>query len=178
LCFHRSPYLHHPFNFANRQVFKHGLALSQRLNDKWSHEFALGYERILVLGGNYERAHYANYGLTGQVWEGGQFSSSLFMEYIDSPNITGLNFESTNVGIDLHLDQRITSKLHLDLAYASQRIYSDGNYGFNQQMGSLGFRYALDAKTQVKLGWQGFIAQFNEDDDDQHRVILSLRREF
>jgi tetratricopeptide (TPR) repeat protein len=26
LCFHRSPYLHHPFNFANRQVFKHGLA--------------------------------------------------------------------------------------------------------------------------------------------------------
>jgi hypothetical protein len=156
----------------------YSLALSQRLNDKWSHEFALGYERILVLGGNYERAHYANYGLTGQVWEGGQFSSSLFMEYIDSPNITGLNFESTNVGIDLHLDQRITSKLHLDLAYASQRIYSDGNYGFNQQMGSLGFRYALDAKTQVKLGWQGFIAQFNEDNDDQHRVILSLRREF
>ena len=139
---------------------------------------ALGYEKVLTLGGRYNQAHYLNYGLTGQVWEGGQFTGSMFVEYLDSPVMSGLNFENTTAGVDLHLDQRLTSKLHLDLAYASQRIYSDGNYGFNQQMGSLGFRYALDAKTQVKLGWQGFIARFNQDDDDQHRVILSLRREF
>jgi hypothetical protein len=157
----------------------YSLALAQRLNEAWSHELSLGYERVLSLGGNYQLAHYANYGITGEVWQGGQFTGSLFIEYMDEPiNITGLNFESTNVGIDLHLAQRLTSKLHLDLAYTTQRIYGDGNYGFNQQMGSLGFRYALDAKTQVKLGWQGFIAQFDEDDDDQHRLILSLRREF
>lgn len=154
------------------------LAFSQRLNEKWSHELSLGYERILVLGGNYQRAHHANYGLTGQVWQGGQFTSSLFMEYLDSPNIVGMNLEGTIAGIDLHLAQKLTNKLNLDLAYATQRIYGDGNYGFNQQMASIGLRYALDAKTQVKLGWQGFIARFDEDDDDQHRVILSLRREF
>ena len=156
----------------------YSFALSQRLNQNWSHEVALGYEKVLSLGGRYNQAHYFNYGLTGQVWEGGQFTGSMFLEYLDSPDVSGLNFEGTTAGVDLHLDQRLTSKLHLDLAYATQRIYGDGAYGFNQQMGSLGFRYSLDPKTQVKLGWQGFIAQFDEDDDDQHRVILSLRREF
>lgn len=162
----------------DRSVY-YSLALTQRLNEIWSHELSLGYERVLSLGGNYQLAHYANYGITGEVWQGGQFTGSLFIEYLDAPDdIYENNFENTLVGIDLHLAQRLTSKLHLDVGYASQNTYRDGEHGINQQLGSLGFRYALDAKTQVKLGWQGFIAQYNRDDDDQHRVILSLRREF
>ena len=51
-----------------------GLAAMMDLTDRWSwtvsHELALGYERILALGGNYEQAHHTNYGLTGQVWQG------------------------------------------------------------------------------------------------------------
>ena len=90
----------------------------------------------------------------------------------------GVNFEGTIAGIDLHLAQKLTTKLNLDLAYASQYFDDDSDSDFNQQMASIGFRYALDAKTQVKLGWQGFMARFDQDDDDQHRVILSLRREF
>lgn len=167
-------------NQADDAMPYYTLALSQRLNEKWSHEFALGYERVHFLGGNYQLAHYTNYGITGEVWSGGQFTGSLFLEYIDSPDLYLLdqNIEGTITGIDLHLAQKLTTKLNLDIAYASQYFYGDGKYGFTQQMGAFGFRYALDAKTQVKLGWQGFIARYNRDDDDQHRVILSLRREF
>lgn len=158
----------------------YSLALSQRLNDRWSHELSLGYERVLVLGGNYELAHYANYGLTGKVWEGGQFTGSLFMEHIDAPaSFSGRNFEATLTGIDLHLAQRITDKLHFDIGYASQYVYWDGDYGFNQQMGSVGLRYAVSAKTNVNLGWQAFKAPGRDFiDGDHHRVLLSVRREF
>lgn len=162
----------------------YSLAINQRLTEHWSHEFALGYESVLVLGGNYQLAHYANYGVTGQVWQGGQFTGSLFLEYIDRPRdansfLNAANFQNTNTGIDLHLAQRITDKLHFDIGYASQYVYWDGDYGFNQQMGSVGLRYALSAKTNVNLGWQAFKAPGrNFNDGDHHRVLLSVRREF
>jgi hypothetical protein len=157
------------------------LALSQRLNEKWSHEFALGYERVHFLGGNYQLAHYMNYGITGEVWSGGQFTGSLFFEYIDSPELLELdrNYETTNAGIDLHLVQKLTTKLSVDVGYSTQQVYSDGDYEWQQHQIGLGLRYAINAKTKASLGWQSFAGRFPRGTDkDHHRLILSLRREF
>jgi uncharacterized transporter YbjL len=51
LCFHRSPYLHHPFNFANRQVFKHGLAFAtaQARSDSPAVAYASVYPLTMLL---------------------------------------------------------------------------------------------------------------------------------
>ena len=83
------------------------------------------------------------------------------MEDLDSPNIVGVNFEGTIAGIDLHLAQKLTTKLNLDLAYASQYFDDDGDSDFNHQMASISFRYAWMPKRRSKsagrASWPGSI---------------------
>ncbi|MES2598951.1 MAG: hypothetical protein V4662_26705 [Verrucomicrobiota bacterium] len=164
----------------------YSLAISQRLSEQWSHELAAGYENVLGLGGYYSRAHYVNYGVTGAVCEGGQFTASVFFERTHSPMFRGPAWDGDSMsttGLDLHYSQRLSSRLALD--FAGSMIYGHteaGNYFSSsdvyQYLGGVGARYALTDRTQLRLNLQAALFHQSNNYEGQGRLLFGVRTEF
>lgn len=167
----------------------YSISFSQRLSDRVSHELALGYESNLDSVTNYNSSHYINYSLTGETWKDGRVTASTFYEFsADSEQV--LATDATSCGLDLHLAQQITSKLSAGIGYSfvHQSLDSANTFFFgppaqletNQHIGGVSLTYALAAKTQVQLVWQGFYTKTSGIDtgNDHHRVSLGVRVQF
>ncbi|GAA5137322.1 hypothetical protein GCM10023213_13820 [Prosthecobacter algae] len=163
----------------------YSISFSQRLSDRFSHELAVGYESNLDFGSNFTSSHYVNYGLTADTWKGGRITASGFVEHSDqSASFNSGRF--TSFGLDLHLAQQITSRLTAGFGYSYARFETDisntfGNTAtkFNQHILGLNLAYALNARTQVNLGYQSFLfTQGGTPRADHHRVMLGLRFQF
>jgi hypothetical protein len=162
------------------------VAFTQKLNELWSHELAVGYENVLGLGGFYNRAHYINYGMTGKVRKGGQFTASAFYEHMDPYDFRpGYVLDIVDsAGIDLHFAQRINSRLNMDLGYSLaylQRRYiksREDTYNNLQHMASIGARYALTERTQIHFNVQGYLYQEGSYFLSGGRLQLGMRTDF
>ncbi|MCX6855199.1 MAG: hypothetical protein NTV80_09855 [Verrucomicrobia bacterium] len=167
------------------------VAFTQKLNELWSHELAVGYENVLGLGGFYNRAHYINYGMTGKVRKGGQFTASAFYEHMDPYDFKPWTASDTvdSAGIDLHFAQRINSRLNMDLGYSLaylQRRYinppyiksREDTYNNLQHMASIGARYALTENTQIHFNVQGVLFQAGSNFAGAGRFQLGIRTDF
>jgi hypothetical protein len=173
-------------NFETSQPY-YSLSLSQKINDLTSHELSAGYETNLQRALNNVSSHFVNYGITRQVWKGGQLTGSGYFEYSDSIE-TFFAQNTTSYGLDLHFAQRLTEKLSTSLAYSYSNtgyrnlnpdLLESSTLNFRQHMAGFSLAYAFSAKTQAQLGWQGF---FSDDDSqppqDHHRVSMSIRVQF
>jgi hypothetical protein len=173
-------------NFETSQPY-YSLSLSQKINDRTSQELSAGYETNLQRAFNNVSSHFVNYGITRQVWKGGQLTGSGYFEYSDSIE-TFFAQNTTSYGLDLHFSQRLTEKLSASLAYSYSNtgyrnlnpdLLESSTLNFRQHMAGFSLAYAFSAKTQAQLGWQGF---FSDDDSqppqDHHRVSLSMRVQF
>lgn len=173
-------------NFETSQPY-YSLSLSQKINDRTSQELSAGYETNLQRALNNVSSHFVNYGITRQVWKGGQLTGSGYFEYSDSIE-TFFAQNTTSYGLDLHFSQRLTEKLSASLAYSYSNtgyrnlnpdLLESSTLNFRQHMAGFSLAYAFSAKTQAQFGWQGF---FSDDDSqppqDHHRVSLSMRVQF
>jgi hypothetical protein len=162
------------------------VAFTQKLNELWSHELAVGYENVLGLGGFYNRAHYINYGMTGKVGKGGQFTASAFYEHMDPYDFRPWSSSDIvdSAGIDLHLVQRIHSRLNMDLgyslAYLQGRISDarEDTYNYLQHMASIGARYVFTERTQMHFNVQGVLFQSGSHFAGAGRFQLGIRNDF
>ncbi|MCX6853767.1 MAG: hypothetical protein NTV80_02555 [Verrucomicrobia bacterium] len=165
-------------NFETSQPY-YSVSLSQKINDQTSQELSAGYETNLQRALNNVSSHFVNYGITRQVWKGGQLTGSAYFEYSDSIE-TIFAQNNTSYGFDLHLSQHLTEKLSAFVSYGYSNIdYKNlGNFfwdtlteNYTQHMAGFSLAYAFSAKTQAQLGWQGF---YNDGDFqsslDYHRV--------
>ena len=173
-------------NFETSQPY-YSLSLSQKINDRTSQELSAGYETNLQRAFNNVSSHFVNYGITRQVWKGGQLTGSGYFEYSDSIE-TFFAQNTTSYGFDLHFSQRLTKKLSASLAYSymntgyrnlNPNLPGFSTLNFRQHMAGFSLAYAFSSKTQAQFGWQGF---FSDDDSqppqDHHRVSLSMRVQF
>ena len=181
------PFLYAPPTSPDINQPYYSVSLSQKISESLSHELSLGYETNLQRAFNNVSAHFMNYGITSQVWKGGQLTGSAYYEYADYAEAV-YPLDMTSYGLDLHFSQQLTDKLSASAAYSyshgrfkglSTDDYAALNEQYSQNMAGLSLAYAISTKTQAQLSWQGF---YNggafQGTTDHHRVALSLRVQF
>jgi hypothetical protein len=181
------PFLYAPPTSPELNQPYYSVSLSQKISQSLSHEFSAGYETNLQRIFNNVSAHFINYGITSQVWKGGQLTGSAYYEYADYAEAV-YPLDLTSYGLDLHFSQQLTDKLSASAAYSYNHgrykglntgDYTALNESYRQNMAGLSLAYAFSSKMQAQLSWQGFynIGAFQET-TDHHRVALSLRVQF
>ncbi|MCX6853768.1 MAG: hypothetical protein NTV80_02560 [Verrucomicrobia bacterium] len=181
------PFLYAPATSPDINQPYYSVSLSQKISESLSHELSLGYETNLQRAFNIVSAHFINYGITSQVWKGGQLTGSAYYEYADYAEAV-YPLDLTSYGLDLHFSQRLTDKLSASAAYSfsygrykglSTFDYSPLNVNYRQNMAGLSLDYAISTKTLAQLSWQGFYNNGAfQGTTDHHRVALSLRVQF
>ncbi|TDU71079.1 hypothetical protein EI77_02197 [Prosthecobacter fusiformis] len=194
-----------PIYLSAQDVSKpyYSLTYTAKINDRIGHEFAMGFESNLDPYANANSSHYVNYGVTAQVWRGGQLTVSSYAENShadDEGNGGGLNYESemSRYGIDLHLSQQITPAVTVGAGYSyrQQTVDNHGDFAeeiqpavnnprLHQQGLGANVSYAISSNMQVRLDYQMLAtdgSDFNGispgQTSTQHRVAVSLRLQF
>ena len=173
----------------------YSLSFSQRLTSWLSHELAVGYESNLDFSADFNTAHYANYGVTGSPWKGGQVTASAYVEVVDESDAQYKGATATagggkNCGLDLHVSQKLTPRLDVGFGYSyayrevepSREIFSPSspNYNWDQHMTGVNLGFAVSTKVHLNLAYQTFFFNFSGPGpiEDTHRVILGVRVQF
>jgi hypothetical protein len=173
---------------TNRPYYS--ISLSQKFNERTSHELSAGYESNLNRLSQNLSAHFINYGINQALWSGAHLTASAFFEYTDT-QATFQPLQITTMGADLLFSQCITQKLSFTTGYSYVDSRSSTNFddGFTssdtfvdeirQHIAGVSFAYAFSAKTRAQLSWQGFYTTGSyRSDMDHHRASLSMRMQF
>ena len=165
----------------------YSISFSQRLSDRLSHELAAGYESNLDRVTNNNSSHFVNYSLSGEPWKKGRLTASAFYEQ-SGESKQFFATDAASYGVDLHLAQRLTSKLTASLSYSYVDFVPDKNWysSMEQHIAGASLTYALTAKTQIQLAWQSFFTAtaydapwFNfRSSDNAQRGSVSVRVQF
>ena len=99
----------------------YSLSLSQKINERTSHELSAGYETNLQRRFNNVTSHFVNYGLTRQIWKGGQLTGNAYFEHSDCIE-TPFAQNTTSYGLDVQFSQRLTEKLSASVAYSYNNL--------------------------------------------------------
>lgn len=160
-----------------------GLSYSARISDRLSHELALGYESTLDVSANYNTSKYANYGLTAEVWEGGRATASgLFETSVDSDS--PFSTAVTSWGFDLHLSQRLTSRLSASAAYSYGQFDFEAPRPFsivfvpNEKQHAVGVKLMFEVTKRIDatLNWVWRSTEFDRfGDAEQQRLSFGVR---